>query len=136
MNTIELKPVESLLERNFFIPSYQRGYKWTGQQVKDLLNDIYEFASIPNKTAEEFYCLQPLVVKKCDVNTIAVNELNSKFDNNIWYEVIDGQQRLTTIRILLNYLRRVHLKDDELSYEDGKNELKNEYGKAEYIIQY
>ena len=113
MNTIELKPVESLLERNFFIPSYQRGYKWTGQQVKDLLNDIYEFASIPNKTAEEFYCLQPLVVKKCDVNTIAVNELNSKFDNNIWYEVIDGQQRLTTIRILLNYLRRVHLKDDE-----------------------
>ena len=136
MSCIELRPVENLLEKNFFIPSYQRGYKWTEQQVKDLLNDIYEFTSIKNKTEEEFYCLQPLVVKKCNSETIKINKLESSFDNNTWYEVIDGQQRLTTIRILLNYLRRVHLKDEELSYEEGKNELKNEYGKAEYIIQY
>ena len=42
-NKIELKSVRELLGMNFFIPSYQRGYRWTEQQVKDLLNDVNEF---------------------------------------------------------------------------------------------
>jgi len=103
-NTIKLYPISSLLEKNFFIPSYQRGYRWDKQQVEDLLKDILDFASKKNKTDKEFYCLQPIVVKKCDDNTLFESELQSEFDDNIWYEVIDGQQRLTTIRILINYL--------------------------------
>ncbi len=45
-----LKPVAELLdgEHNFHIPSYQRGYRWTAQQVKDLLNDIAEFTPKEN----------------------------------------------------------------------------------------
>lgn len=43
-NKIELKSVSELLGMKFFIPSYQRGYRWTEQQVKDLLEDILEFA--------------------------------------------------------------------------------------------
>ena len=39
-NNIELKSVNELLGMKFFIPSYQRGYRWTEQQVTDLLNDI------------------------------------------------------------------------------------------------
>ena len=39
-NKIELKSVNELLEMKFFIPSYQRGYRWTEQQVKDLLDDV------------------------------------------------------------------------------------------------
>ena len=35
-NKIELKSVSELLGMKFFIPSYQRGYRWTEQQVKDL----------------------------------------------------------------------------------------------------
>ena len=42
-NKIELKSVKELLGMKFFIPSYQRGYRWTEQQVSDLLNDINEF---------------------------------------------------------------------------------------------
>ena len=42
-NHIELKSVNELLNMNFFIPNYQRGYRWTTQQVKDLLNDVNEF---------------------------------------------------------------------------------------------
>ena len=42
-NDITLKSVRNLLGMEFFIPSYQRGYRWTEQQVKDLLNDIKEF---------------------------------------------------------------------------------------------
>ena len=60
-NKIELKSVSELLGMKFFIPSYQRGYRWTEQQVKDLLNDIDDFDPLKDGN---FYCLQPLVVHK------------------------------------------------------------------------
>ena len=59
-NLIELKSISDLQGMVFFIPSYQRGYRWTQQQVKDLLNDVNEF----NDDNNGFYCIQPLVVKK------------------------------------------------------------------------
>ena len=88
-NSIKLKSINEILtdKDSFFIPSYQRGYRWTQQQVVDLLNDIWEF-TLKEKTKDEFYCLQPIVVKE---------------RNNQW-EVIDGQQRLTTIYIILTYI--------------------------------
>lgn len=108
-NYINLKPVSELLGMNFFIPSYQRGYRWTEQQVTDLLDDIYAFAMKKNKSKKEFYCLQPIIVKKR-------NEQEFKSDE---YEVIDGQQRLTTIRILFSYLIKEYLigKTLERSYK-------------------
>ena len=67
---IELKSVSELLGMKFFIPSYQRGYRWTEQQVKDLLNDVNEFEpqKISNSNEETWYCMQPLVVRKMDEN--------------------------------------------------------------------
>ena len=43
MNKIELKPINDLIGENFFVPSYQRGYRWTELEVNALLNDILEF---------------------------------------------------------------------------------------------
>lgn len=67
-NKIKVTAVGKLLgpEMNFFIPGYQRGYRWTEQQVNDLLNDINEFE--PENVS--WYCLQPLVTKKTilDIN--------------------------------------------------------------------
>lgn len=40
---IALKTVNELLNENFFIPSFQRGYRWTSEEVKDLLDDLLEF---------------------------------------------------------------------------------------------
>lgn len=125
---IKLYSISKLLGKNFFIPSYQRGYRWTKQQVEDLLNDIYSFATKRNKTQEEFYCLQPIVLKKCNNETKQNNDcLKSELDNNNWYEVVDGQQRLTTIRILITYLIKKHLNGEP---------LKTEYGKNEFILEY
>ena len=61
--SVEMCTVKDLLDNNynFVIPSYQRGYRWDEIQVKDLLNDIYEFNQNNDKG---FYCLQPLVLKK------------------------------------------------------------------------
>ena len=103
-NYIGLKPISEILGMNFFIPSYQRGYRWTKQQVEDLLNDIWEFSSKPNKSEKEFYCLQPVIIRLMNSEEILEKKLNSVLDNNKWYEVIDGQQRLTTIKILISYL--------------------------------
>ena len=84
-NKIELKSVSELLGMKFFIPSYQRGYRWTDLQIENLLNDIWEFCK---GVDGDFYCLQPLVVKERKGEWI----------------VIDGQQRLTTIYIILKVL--------------------------------
>lgn len=88
VNDLVTRPIQDLLDENFIIPSYQRGFRWTTQQVEDLLTDVLDFSI--NSDKEEFYCLQPIVIK-----------LN---DNS--YEVIDGQQRLTTIFIILNYFNQ------------------------------
>ena len=89
-NTIELWEINRLINKKFYIPTYQRGYRWDIRQVEDLLNDLYEFKNTANTNAGEFYCLQPIVVKKREDD----------------YEVIDGQQRLTTILIILKYLNQ------------------------------
>lgn len=91
MNSVELKTVNELAQYAFYIPAYQRGYRWTIQEVEDLLNDIYEFTprEINDSSEKTWYCLQPVVVKHLQEQT---------------YEVIDGQQRLTTAYLILYYL--------------------------------
>ena len=71
------------IKGNFFVPDYQRGYRWGENEVKQLLEDIYE-------NGEKSYYLQPIVVKP-------IEEEN--------FELIDGQQRLTTLYLILSYLR-------------------------------
>jgi uncharacterized protein with ParB-like and HNH nuclease domain len=126
-NTICLKSVSELLGLNFFIPSYQRGYRWDTKQVQELLDDIYDYTKQTSKAEKEFYCLQPIVVVKCEDKVVVQNKLNSDLDGNIWYEVIDGQQRLTTLRILFSYLIHKHF---------NGSSLENEYGKSLFRLEY
>lgn len=90
-NVIDLIALKELFEKHFFIPNYQRGYRWTKQQVVDLLEDLYEFDQEPPEK-QMFYCMQPLVVKQ------------KREGEQTWYEVVDGQQRLTTFYLLLKAL--------------------------------
>lgn len=94
VNKLVLKSIFQLFEYDYYIPAYQRGYRWTSSQVKQLLDDIWGFAKNPPKNEignkEPFYCLQPIVVKE---------------NGDIGYEVIDGQQRLTTIYLILKHLK-------------------------------
>lgn len=69
----------------FWIPAYQRGYRWSPLQVTQLLEDIREFSQRDLKK-DEFYCLQPLVIKATKHGP---------------FEVVDGQQRLTTLLLIL-----------------------------------
>lgn len=122
-NTIKLYSISELLERSFYIPSYQRGYRWTKQQVEDLLDDIYSF-SIRKKADNEFYCLQPVVVKP---HKWERTHADGKTENIEGWELVDGQQRITTIRILLSYFIKTHL--------TGKS-FKERFNKEVFSIDY
>jgi len=84
----ELRLDETGQPTRYFIPAYQRGYRWSATQVTQLLEDIHEFARRKNPQPDEFYCLQPLV-------------LLAGQDGS--YEVVDGQQRLTTLLLVLRH---------------------------------
>ncbi|RJS61764.1 DUF262 domain-containing protein [Bacillus sp. PK3_68] len=88
---LQAKAIQDLMEseEKFYIPSYQRGYRWSKLQVRELLDDLWEFHE-QDPAKDEVYWLQPIIVKK----------------NEETWEVIDGQQRLTTILILLQYIKK------------------------------
>ena len=127
------KAIGNILDKDFFVPYYQRGYRWGEEQVVALLNDLLEFYKHIKKKTEgyNYYSLQPLVVKK---------DLDDKF------RVIDGQQRLTTIYIILNAFESFAQTKDKnkykLSYDregsenflqDIKNDLYREKHKTDNI---
>ena len=85
---LEAKPIKDI-RGTFYIPAYQRGYRWERTQVKTLLNDLYQCMEANGQ--EKDYCLQPVVAQK---------------KGELQYDLIDGQQRLTTIYILLRYAQQ------------------------------
>ena len=66
----------------FTIAEYQRGFRWTPRDVRDLLDDVREFSLAYPAESAAFYCLQPVVVTPAPDGS---------------WTVVDGQQRLTTL---------------------------------------
>lgn len=88
VSKVSLKEISGL---EFVVPSYQRGYRWNTIHVEQFIDDIYE--------DDGEYCIQPLIIKKI----------------NKEYFVIDGQQRLTTLVIMigaLKYLNKGEFEED------------------------
>ena len=88
------------LNGTFFIPAYQRGYRWTEEQVRQLLNDLFQFSN--HHGEGEFYCLQPIIVKKRNENE---------------WEVVDGQQRLTLFWLLKDISHIIDSVQNEIQYK-------------------
>ena len=123
VNSIDRKAVTELMKGYYFyIPSYQRGYRWTSIQVVQLLSDLLCYASSTfNKRIQginegEYYCLQPVVARKITDKEVLRKFLpkDAKKDAEAW-EIIDGQQRLTTLMLLLRafYVRFESMKTEE-----------------------
>lgn len=87
----EKKEIKDIFEKFWFvIPEYQRSYVWDTDNIQDLLDDLwYAYKNKPN----DEYFLGSLVLKKTEEK-----EFNE-------YEVLDGQQRLTTFFLLMAVLR-------------------------------
>lgn len=73
------------IKGNFHVPSYQRGYRWGEDEVTRLLDDVFQ-------NGKKNYCLQPVVVRK-------------KGD---FFELVDGQQRLTTLYLIYKYMKNAN----------------------------
>lgn len=68
---------------HFTVNAYQRGFRWTRTEVRDLLDDVLAFSAAYSKEPDAFYCLQPVVI-------------TPSAEESGWH-VIDGQQRLTVL---------------------------------------
>lgn len=77
--------------KKFNVPSLQRTYRWGEKEITLLLNDLYEFYNTNEDSINDFYPLQPLILKKSNKN------------DDTW-NVLDGQQRLTTIKLIASFL--------------------------------
>lgn len=131
-NSINQYAIGELLDgRYFYIPSYQRGYRWTEKQVGDLLRDLLCFANDfanegKEKKQEQFYCLQPVIARPITnedkLKSMFGTEYNESIQSHSVWEIIDGQQRLTTIFLLYKYLLDQKGWDAETlkEEEDGK----------------
>jgi hypothetical protein len=135
LEALGLPNVDEILKNkySFFVPKYQRGYRWTEDQAKKLMYDLYDFDNEEsNKSSQErcpFYSLQVLVVEDKG--------------NNV-FEVIDGQQRLTTILLLMqayhivstltkHCLANYVINTGEGVFPDGMYEIKYETRKESSI---
>ncbi len=93
---------DAIENKKYVIPSYQRGYKWNREDVIKLLDDLMSFERGNAKDFNSFYCIQNITLVPLK-------------DRTGW-NVIDGQQRLTTLYILLSYLRYKYKDEETLSF--------------------
>lgn len=88
---VKLKTIADLQNESakFYIEAFQRGYRWSENEVRDLLDDIREFSHTKRQNDGTFYCLQPIIVTKAE--------------DGVSWKVIDGQQRLTTLYLIYSF---------------------------------
>lgn len=82
-------------ENNFIIPSYQRQYVWNEENIKELLQDIYE-ASLENEGKNEYF-----------LGSLVCQHVNDSL------EILDGQQRLTTLFLIFHSMRNIFINEEK-----------------------
>ena len=111
----------------FKIPDYQRGYRWGETEVKDLLTDISEIKDpheikkvLDDQEKLEYYCLQPVVFKE---------------EGNNIMEVVDGQQRLTTLFLIISHINS-EIKKSKQTFERVYGKDKFDLFEKKYGLEY
>ena len=77
------------------IPRYQRGYAWTPDEVKDLLDDIHSAMSRQSAQSPAYFIGTMLCIKREEEN-----------GSSLYHEIVDGQQRLITLSLIFAVIRR------------------------------
>lgn len=105
------------IKKIFYIPDYQRGYAWINDQREDLIEDIEDILRIRNQGIDYMHYTGTIVAKKLP------EKLNCNGESFDKYEIVDGQQRLTTLNIFLNEISNNYLNLGEK--DTAKNLHKN-----------
>jgi hypothetical protein len=105
--TFDRKTVNTCLQQRFVLPTYQRDYKWELKHLQDLLNDIQEaflYARKPTDGRREVLDYEPYFL-----GTI----IATPFEQG-GKAIVDGQQRITTLTLLLAYAHRIARNNEDL----------------------
>ena len=111
-SSLSVKDIFNSENGKYKIPIYQRNYAWKEPQIRQLIQDIYDYYLKDNRENEN-------EIKKYYIGTLVVRS-----DKGNTFEVIDGQQRLTTLSMLVAYLNNI-VKTPNNTQESEKTKLEN-----------
>ncbi|WP_431028635.1 DUF262 domain-containing protein [Lysinibacillus sp. LZ02] len=120
----ELKTLNEIFNNSFYrIPDYQRGYAWQLEQLEDFWEDI------ENLKEDKKHYTGLITVESIKRESV---EHLEKWQDDLWmlnkgmkaYYVIDGQQRLTTVIMLINAILSRFNDDEEINFEEKRDLLK------------
>lgn len=123
---MELKPISHFYNKRIYIvPPYQRGYSWEEKHIYDLLNDLKHAIKLDSN----HYTGTITIHKQKETERIGLSQYEL-------YHIVDGQQRFTTITLILSYLIKT-LKDNK-KYEEDATEKEVTYiiNKGCYLFRY
>ncbi len=92
---VTIETVSKIFEKSLTIPDYQRPYKWQTKHVKQLVDDIHSYFKKQDDKADDN--------AKCRLGTIVLHN-NKNIEGVDKYDIVDGQQRLTSLFLLLYVL--------------------------------
>jgi len=104
---------KSLFQKDikYIIPVYQRPYSWTETQIETFINDIFiSYWGVDKKSNKE----------SLFIGTMQLSEKKYSTENSYYQEVIDGQQRITTLTLFLKVLSEKYQDNEKLKSFDFK----------------
>lgn len=128
--TTDRRSVQLCLEQRYALPTYQRDYKWEAKHLRELLEDIQDvffgaFEKRHPRTAVsgyEKYFLGTIITIPAEEGRRAI---------------VDGQQRITTLAIIISYFIRFEQANPDLGISDlGSLLRKKLFGVSQYNIQF
>ncbi len=106
-NKAEILSVSDFLSiKNVRIPEYQRPYKWEEHHIAQLINDVYHHRNISHYR----------------LGTIVIHQNYIEDDDKIYLDIVDGQQRFTTLRIILYALNNI-IRNSDMFEESTRKEI-------------
>ncbi|ANG64997.1 hypothetical protein A8C75_22625 [Marinobacterium aestuarii] len=128
--TFDRQTVNQALQNKYSLPTYQRDYKWTEKQFRELLTDL-QGAFLDNYSSDH---------GRKDVGSYEDYFLGTIITTSVAdgvKSIIDGQQRLTTITLLLSWFQRKKLTDPSLSLADLDSLIRRElWGDKDYNLSF
>lgn len=115
----------SLFDLKIIVPNYQRPYSWEKIHTTQLLNDLYEAIFSQNNSLDEYF-----------LGNIMLNEKVSFVESEKKYEIIDGQQRITTYLLIFIWLRNkiIESKENIENYQEKINKYNEFFSKLVYSL--
>lgn len=127
--TFDRKSINTCLQQRFTLPSYQREYRWETKHLQELLEDIQdqflsEYDSSHGRSKVGEY-------KPYFLGTIITTTAQSGMRS-----IVDGQQRLTTLTLILAYFLRLSKSKPELSLSDAEPLIRRRvYGDSHFNLE-